>query len=400
MPTVLHNDGGRGALAKCRKKPTPGDQALVALPQPAWKPGCFGRLADRARESGFLPTPMNGKVPMIRRWNDRPLGKRAIATMLARSPEIANANIGFRTGHLVAIDIDCDDVVASQRIAHVVRGALGETPFVRVGRWPRQMLFYRSIEPISSTPLSKVEILGTGKIATVAGIHPDTGKTYSWPDECLLDVDFSQVPLVDERQIHKLVRWLKDDQDTRKRAYAEVLAREAVAVTASRSASARAERRDLSDPVVEGERNDTLFRRLLAPARTIRSLASLRTLAECENAGFSPPLPDKEVEGIVNSVWSYRTDGTLLVKGRQALVMQIDKDGILQLTPEALYLLSILKSTREGETFTIPQKATAKYLGWGSGRVKKAIDLLVSTGHIRIVTKRIRAQTEFAWRMF
>ncbi|CDX45297.1 hypothetical protein MPLSOD_90066 [Mesorhizobium sp. SOD10] len=383
---------------------------LLTPSQTARKLECFGRLAERACDSGFHPIPMNGKMPMIKGWNSRPFGKRAIANLLARSPETAGANVGFRTGHLVAIDIDHEVFAISQRIAYVVRGALGDTPFVRVGRWPRQMLFYRSPEPTASTSLGKVDILGAGKIATVAGIHPDTGTPYYWLEDSLLDVTFSQVPLINAQQVQKLVRWLKDDEETYKQATTQELFRVATA-TASLLVSARARRRIPSGPVVEGERNNTLFLRLLEPARATRSYAALLAIADRENASFLPPMRDEEVDRVAKSVWDYRQAGRLLVKGRQATVLPIDKDGILNLKPDAFYLLAVLKTTRAKKTFEIPQKATAARLGWGSDRVKKAIDGLLAAGYIRIASRQMRNSTstlgrqvraliEYEWGLF
>lgn len=396
MPTVLHRDTP-GPVAKLSDDRTATiEQAAVRWSQSAPKLHSFGKVAERARERGFLPIPMHGKKPILPRWNSRTLGKLAIANLLDRNSTVAGANIGFLTGELVAIDIDYDDDATSRRMMHLVFAALGETPFIRVGRRPRQMLFYRSLEPIVSTTKGKVEILGVGKVATVGGIHPVTGKAYWWREECLLDADLSEVPLTDAVQVEKLLRWLEDELGTGKKALGQQLARVATAA-ASRSASSGVVRPATSGLVFEGERNNTLFYWVKARARDARSQGDLLAAAVSENAGYLPPLPDKEVIRIVKSVWSYRQTGKLLEKGEQTLILPINRHGILQLSERALKLLGYVKLTRTRKTFTIPQKATAERLRWGSDRVKKAIDELLCAGYIRIVQQEFHAQTKYGW---
>jgi len=48
------------------------------------------------------------------------------------------------------------------------------TNFVRVSRFPRQVLFYPSYGIIQSEKVDWVEILGSGRLAVVAGMHPLT----------------------------------------------------------------------------------------------------------------------------------------------------------------------------------------------------------------------------------
>lgn len=66
---------------------------------------------------------------------------------------------------------------------------IGPSP-VRTGRPPKRALIYRADKPFKkiSTPIftspdsraHKVEVLGWGQQIVVHGIHPDTGKPYTW----------------------------------------------------------------------------------------------------------------------------------------------------------------------------------------------------------------------------
>lgn len=102
------------------------------------------------------------------------------------------------------------------------------------------------------------------------------------------------------------------------------------------------------------------------------------------NSEFDPPLSAREVIGVVESVWKYKAEGKLMIAGQQNVVLPLGKDDIRRMGADATHLLAHLKATRGGKrTFTIPQKATAQILGWGSNRVKKAIDNLINTGLLR-----------------
>ena len=155
----------------------------------------FVRWAETAKDNGYLPVPMNGKKPAIRNWNSpRPLGNAAIRN-LVRNPRYSSANLGFRTGKLVAVDIDHGERDTVDRIRHAAFGMLGHTPFVRIGRRPRLTLFYRADDEVQSVSAGKVDILGKGKVAVVEGIHPETALPYDWPEESLVDLEFSALPL-------------------------------------------------------------------------------------------------------------------------------------------------------------------------------------------------------------
>ena len=54
---------------------------------------------------------------------------------------------------------------------------------------------------------------------------------------------------------------------------------------------------------------------------------------------------------------------------------------------DVVYIHGLLKSTRPGPTFTIPQQATANRIGWGVGRLNKAITAMIDQGMLEIVWK-------------
>jgi putative DNA primase/helicase len=105
---------------------------------------------------------------------------------------IAGANIGLRSDRFPAVDIDCTDDSLAQIIADAALAKLGAAP-VRVGRWPKRLLVFRTAEPFSRMRLwisdrkHLVEILGQGQQYVVEGIHPGTKRAYEWRPQQILD---------------------------------------------------------------------------------------------------------------------------------------------------------------------------------------------------------------------
>jgi hypothetical protein len=348
----------------------------------------FGDYAERMLDSGFMPVPMRGKRPLIGSWNCRPLGARAIKNLIGSGKGFAEAGLALRTGKLVAVDIDHDDANLAYGVMEKVFASLGKTDYIRVGRFPRRVLFYRADTIIRSGKVGQVEILGNSRLVVVAGMHPLTSQPYYWPEESLLDASVSSVPKVTEMQVENLVAQLHRDLFAEQTVAAErrQLNRERSRLAAEAAIGkslAQLQRRVLRrGPVVEGERNNTLFIALKDQAHKCRTKEHLLSQARATNACFHPPLPDGEVEAVVDSVWHYKSEGKLLVRGRQKTLLDLQKEDIIRLSAEAIKLLALLEATRTKKTFTIEQKATAKLFGWGSNRVKKAIDDLLEQGHL------------------
>lgn len=155
-------------------------------------------------------------------------------TLFAYTEHSINHNVagtsGAASAHVRAIDIDCLDEGLAEQIVAAAREVLGETPFVRVGRAPKVMLFYRAanaksvptkafsfaLEDGSSDPDNKLEILGHGRNFTLYGFHHKTKRPFDWsrgtlhpaiagPQEApLIDNDAVDAFLVRVREIRKM----------------------------------------------------------------------------------------------------------------------------------------------------------------------------------------------------
>ena len=120
----------------------------------------FASVAPRLVDNGYLPIPLNGKRPAINGWNKLKHTEEGLEKLSRQFPK---ANVGVRTGNLVAIDIDLEEHSAAGRVAALTAEILGFTDFIRVGRWPRRALLYRRSRPTDKQTVGKVEVLGKGQ---------------------------------------------------------------------------------------------------------------------------------------------------------------------------------------------------------------------------------------------
>jgi hypothetical protein len=176
-------------------------------------------LRLRLRENGHRPVPARGKKPDgITGWPDlcRRAGEVEVRGWTSKYPY--HTNTGILCDTLKAVDIDILDEELSQRVADCALAIFGPTPLRRVGRAPKQLFCYRTVEPTAKlqTPVlflpgdkiaflpdgkvegegQKVEVLGVGNHFVAFGIHPDTGQPYQWTGLSPLDIPASEVPVV------------------------------------------------------------------------------------------------------------------------------------------------------------------------------------------------------------
>jgi hypothetical protein len=165
------------------------DNEFEELPErePAWL-----RL-DRATvyrkkllAAGYLPIPVNGKVPPIQGWSDI----QATDALIDRwADQYASAtNTGIITANTPAIDIDVLDSAVANELHCMVERMIG-TSAVRTGLAPKRALLFRTDTPFKKLDATytspdgrthKVEVLGWGQQIVVHGIHPTTREPYTW----------------------------------------------------------------------------------------------------------------------------------------------------------------------------------------------------------------------------
>lgn len=127
------------------------------------------------------------------------------------------AGVGIVTGEgLLAIDADTMDEALAKTIRDTVKEHLGQTP-IRVGRYPKALYLIRVTDPYAYRRIDfgapdahgnheRVEILSDRKFFVAEGIHPKTGKPYTWPRPL---VPYDDLPLFRPDQIDALMDALR-----------------------------------------------------------------------------------------------------------------------------------------------------------------------------------------------
>ncbi len=168
----------------------------------------FAELALKLLDQGYEPLPIlpGQKRPAISGWTSVLINE---AQVEAWCRDFGHCGVGLRTGHLVGVDIDILDADLAHQAAEIVNARLGPA-LLRVGRWPKRLLLYRTDTPFAKFRVGKIEVLALGQQFVAFGIHPDTGRPYDWPmDESPLDVSFDALPLVDEAMVEALLAELQ-----------------------------------------------------------------------------------------------------------------------------------------------------------------------------------------------
>lgn len=139
----------------------------------------FAVAGPRLLDMGYAPLPIKPgtKRPDLPRWTSVPIDAATIAAWARRFPD---HGVGLRTGVLIGVDIDVLDPDLAHQVAALIKARLGPAP-MRVGRWPKRLLIYRTAAPFAKLGGSGFEILGAGQQFVAFGVHPDTGRPYDWP---------------------------------------------------------------------------------------------------------------------------------------------------------------------------------------------------------------------------
>ncbi|WP_054008831.1 bifunctional DNA primase/polymerase [Cypionkella psychrotolerans] len=168
----------------------------------------FAEVALKLLDQGYEPLPIlpGQKRPAITGWTSIRIDE---AQVEAWCRDFGHCSVGLRTGHLVGVDIDILDADLAHQAAAIVNARLGPA-LLRVGRWPKRLLLYRTETPFAKFKVGKVEVLAQGQQFVAFGIHPDTGRPYDWPmGESPLDVALHALPSVNEAMVEALLAELQ-----------------------------------------------------------------------------------------------------------------------------------------------------------------------------------------------
>jgi Bifunctional DNA primase/polymerase, N-terminal len=170
----------------------------------------------RLLEAGFMPLPVNGKVPVVKAWQTlRDLTAEQIR-LWSRTCSAA-LSTGVLTRLTPTLDVDITDPEAVEAIESLVKDRFEESGYVlpRIGRSPKRCFPFRTLAPFPKIVANltapngaqeKLELLAEGQQFVAHGIHPDTGKPYSWPrgEPGAIKVDASHERMTMVVQLHRI----------------------------------------------------------------------------------------------------------------------------------------------------------------------------------------------------
>lgn len=173
-------------------------------------------LADvgvRLVERGYVPVVLRpgSKAPLHNSWPEMAPTANQIQRMADRYP---TSGVGLNCRTTPVLDIDVDDAEAVAELLAHAEYLLDGAPPRRVGRAPRAALVFRCSAPFFKRQSTKyrdaeggqhqLELLGDGQQLAAYGIHPDTGKPYSWPAGDLIDTPADALPELSEWVVEEM----------------------------------------------------------------------------------------------------------------------------------------------------------------------------------------------------
>ena len=161
-----------------------------------------------------------GKAPKVTGWQMMTnVGPGTVRDWEESYPD--HLNTGLLAGHTPGLDIDILDRAAAQAVEALVREwfkGKGKI-LVRTGRAPKRLIPFRVVEPFRKKAIAfiptvtpageerreKIELLADGQQFVAFGVHPDTGRPYTWRGGEPGKVKPEDLPQLDEAEAEALV---------------------------------------------------------------------------------------------------------------------------------------------------------------------------------------------------
>ena len=180
--------------------------------------GNFSDVAPILHESGWgapIPSSPEGKGALLPGWsfyNANAALPESVEIWASRWPDANVALALSRNVGVVAVDIDIDDQNDADRVKGMTAEHLGHSDFIRVGRTPRQVRFYRCApaDPVPDVWRRGLEVKAGSGLITTHGWHAGVQRAYQWPIENILDALPTDLPLISSAQVRAFVKAATD----------------------------------------------------------------------------------------------------------------------------------------------------------------------------------------------
>jgi hypothetical protein len=165
--------------------------------------------------AGYTPTPCAGKAPVLKGWQTLLEPTLAEIEFWSRTAPGAQ-NTGVLTRLTPTLDVDIFDPDAAAAVEDMARDRFAERGPVlaRFGRSPKRCVPFRTETPFRKIVVdlvapdgadAKLELLADGQQFVCHGVHPETGKAYSWFDRPLHEIAHADLPYIHAEEAQALV---------------------------------------------------------------------------------------------------------------------------------------------------------------------------------------------------
>jgi hypothetical protein len=173
-------------------------------------------LRLRLLANGYAPLPIEGKRPLLKDWQKKTDANVAEIELWEKVYPTAS-NTGILTQLTPTLDIDITNPEAAEAVEAFTRERLEERGYIltRIGQAPKRAILLRTDTPFKKVTANviapngdtdqKLELLAGGQQVVVDGIHPKTGKSYSWFGGDSGTIKHEDLPYVGEAEAKQLV---------------------------------------------------------------------------------------------------------------------------------------------------------------------------------------------------
>lgn len=182
-------------------------------------PALFHQSAEDYWNNGYRTLmPANGKAAFMRNWQLRGEQPICLDDLLTACEHYRNHNLSLVYGPacpVIAIDIDSKEY--AEEIESLAFEALGATPLISIGNYPKRKLIYQkqnAQKVLSRRYRPVVDLFGHNGQTVLEGIHPNTKRAYQWDSESPATVPVEQLPVATEGALEvfqrALVNWMRE----------------------------------------------------------------------------------------------------------------------------------------------------------------------------------------------
>jgi putative DNA primase/helicase len=166
--------------------------------------------------NGYAPIPVDGKRPPLKDWQMKTDPNAEEIELWEKTYPYAK-NTGILTATTPTLDIDIKNPEAAEAVEAMVSERFEECGYVlvRIGQSPKRAIPFRTDTAFKKIVVNvtapngdteqRIELHATGQQVVADGIHPATGKLYSWHGGSPCSIKHEDLPYISEAEARQLV---------------------------------------------------------------------------------------------------------------------------------------------------------------------------------------------------